>query len=103
MKFLFDQNISYRILQKLPDKFEDSSHVKSDNLMNASDRDIWEFAKQNGFIIVTQDATGLLKLLTSIIKTKLRIKNTNSPLTIRFENHLKSYSQTTIEKYPPYI
>ena len=56
MKFLFDQNISYRILQQLPDILKDSTHVKTENLINAPDREIWEFAKQNSFTIVTQDS-----------------------------------------------
>lgn len=56
MKFLFDQNISYRILKQLPDQLELSTHVKNENLINASDSKIWEFAKQNAYIIVTQDS-----------------------------------------------
>jgi predicted nuclease of predicted toxin-antitoxin system len=30
--------------------------VKSENLINAPDREIWEFAKNNDYIIVTQDS-----------------------------------------------
>lgn len=56
IKFLFDQNISYRILKKLPEQFKDSSHVKPEGLINVPDQHIWEFAKQKGFIIVTQDS-----------------------------------------------
>lgn len=56
MIFLFDQNISYRILRLLPDQMKDSSHVKSENLLNAPDLQIWEFAKQKRFTIVTMDS-----------------------------------------------
>jgi len=42
MKLLFDQNISFRILKKLSDFFADSSHVKTEGLINASDLEIWE-------------------------------------------------------------
>lgn len=56
MKLLFDQNISYRIIKILPDKFNGSSHVKMDGLINAPDREIWEFAKNNEYTIVTQDS-----------------------------------------------
>jgi len=56
MKFLFDQNISHRILRLLPDKFVGSSHVKTEGLINAPDMQIWEFAKENGYTIVTQDS-----------------------------------------------
>ena len=56
MKLLFDQNISYRILKKLPEAFDGSSHVKTEGLSNASDFEIWEYAKINHFIIVTLDS-----------------------------------------------
>ena len=56
MRFLFDQNISHRILALLPEKFQGSSHVKSEGLINSPDREIWEFAKKHDFIIVTQDS-----------------------------------------------
>ena len=56
MKLLFDQNISFRILKKLSDSFFDSSHVKPEGLINASDLEIWEYAKHNEFTIVSQDS-----------------------------------------------
>lgn len=56
MKFLFDQNISFRILKSLPDIFAESSHVKKENLINSPDREIWEFARRNSYIIVAQDS-----------------------------------------------
>ena len=37
MKFLFDQNISHRILSKLTDQFKESSSVKKELLINATD------------------------------------------------------------------
>jgi predicted nuclease of predicted toxin-antitoxin system len=54
--FLFDQNISHRIISKLPDKFSGSTSIKNEKLINAPDKEIWDFAKKNNFIIVTQDA-----------------------------------------------
>jgi len=56
MKFLFDQNISQRILKALPESYSGSSHVKNERLINAPDRQIWEFAKKNEFVIVNQDS-----------------------------------------------
>jgi len=56
MKFLFDQNISHRILKLFPEKYAASTTVKKEELINAPDRKIWEFAKQNNYIIVTQDS-----------------------------------------------
>ena len=43
MRLLFDQNISYRILNHLPSDIK-AKHVKSEVLNNATDDAIWEFA-----------------------------------------------------------
>lgn len=56
MRFLFDQNISHRILKCLPEKYSDSTTVKNEGLINATDREIWEYAKTKAYIIVTQDS-----------------------------------------------
>ena len=56
MRFLFDQNISHRILKLLPENYSESSSIKSYGLINAHDREIWEYAKIHQYIIVTQDS-----------------------------------------------
>lgn len=56
MKLLFDQNISHRILELLPELFIGSTSVKKEGLMNAPDRQIWDFARLKDYIIVTQDS-----------------------------------------------
>ena len=55
MKLLFDQNISFRILRLLPDSFSDSRQVRMVGLQDCKDTEIWQFAKQNDFTIVTFD------------------------------------------------
>lgn len=56
MKLLFDDNISYRIVKQLIDSFPDSLHVSRTGLATpAPDRLIWEYARQNNFLIVTFD------------------------------------------------
>jgi len=56
MRFLFDQNISHRILKQLPEEFSDSASVKQAGLINATDRQVWEFARKQEYIIVTRDS-----------------------------------------------
>lgn len=56
MKLLFDQNLSRKLVTRLVDLFPDTSHVQFQGLADASDSEIWEFAKAHDFCIVTQDA-----------------------------------------------
>jgi predicted nuclease of predicted toxin-antitoxin system len=56
VKLLFDQNLSHRLPRRLADLFPDSDHVRPLALDQASDDSIWEFAKANGFCLVTQDS-----------------------------------------------
>ena len=56
MKLLFDQNLSPKLVSRLADLFPGSSHVQSEGLDCASDDQVWEYARLNGFAIVTKDA-----------------------------------------------
>ena len=55
MKLLFDQNLSFKLCHIIVDLFPDSSHVRLVGLSEAADRTLWDFAKANGFTVVTQD------------------------------------------------
>ncbi|MBI4357612.1 MAG: DUF5615 family PIN-like protein [Gammaproteobacteria bacterium] len=55
-KLLLDQNISYRILDKLARHFSDSNQVRLLGLDKADDITIWQYAKKHGFTIVTKDS-----------------------------------------------
>lgn len=56
MKLLFDQNISFRIVRKIQDEFPQTCQVRQVGLENVKDIQIWEYAKENDFVIVTFDA-----------------------------------------------
>lgn len=56
MKLLLDENLSDRIIQQIIDLFPDSEHVKTLGLINTDDLIIWEYAKVNGFVIVSKDS-----------------------------------------------
>ena len=56
MKLLFDQNISFRVIKKISAKFPQAKQVRELRLENNSDNQIWEYAKANGYTIVTFDA-----------------------------------------------
>jgi predicted nuclease of predicted toxin-antitoxin system len=56
MRLMFDQNLSFRLCRMLDDLFPDSIQVRLIGLDRASDRDIWEYARDNGLSIVSQDS-----------------------------------------------
>ena len=55
MKLLIDQNISHRIIDSISDIFPDSIHVKDIHLLHNSDLELWEFALNNTYVLVTTD------------------------------------------------
>ena len=56
MKLLLDQNISRYILEPLREKYPGSDQVFLLDLAEASDKEIWDFAKEGDFTIVTKDS-----------------------------------------------
>ncbi|MFM2369381.1 MAG: hypothetical protein RL619_1687 [Bacteroidota bacterium] len=56
MILLFDQNISFRIISKIEANFPEAKQVRQLGIENYSDVEIWKYAKENKFTIVTFDA-----------------------------------------------
>ncbi len=56
MKLLFDHHLSPRLINRLADLYPESNHVYPLGLGEAEDKDIWEHARREGFLIVTKDA-----------------------------------------------
>lgn len=65
MKLLLDENLSRRIVPALQTAYPGSTQVALVGLEHANDREIWVFAKDRGFTIVTKDDDflGLLALM----------------------------------------
>jgi predicted nuclease of predicted toxin-antitoxin system len=65
MKLLFDQNISFRIVKNIRDIFPGSKQIRELGLENSKDTQIWRYAKDNDYCIITFDADfydmGILK------------------------------------------
>ncbi len=56
MKLLFDANISWRIVKLLESDFSNCFHCNDIPVIQpAKDIDIWNFAKENSYTIVTHD------------------------------------------------
>jgi predicted nuclease of predicted toxin-antitoxin system len=56
VKLLFDANISHRLADSLSDLYPGSTHVRLLGLRRASDREVWDYARTNDFLIVSKDS-----------------------------------------------
>lgn len=56
MKLLFDENLPPRLPVVLAGVYPGSSHVHHCGLGSADDLAIWQYAKDNGFTIVSKDS-----------------------------------------------
>jgi predicted nuclease of predicted toxin-antitoxin system len=56
LKLLLDENLSRKLVVRLAELYPDSAHVVDFDLLARPDREIWTFAQQEGFVIVSTDA-----------------------------------------------
>lgn len=56
MKLLLDQNLSRNLVGRLRELYPDSAHVTEAGLETATDREIWDYAAANDYVIVSKDS-----------------------------------------------
>jgi predicted nuclease of predicted toxin-antitoxin system len=56
MRLLFDENLSPKLVMALADVFPDSAHVDRIGLGGSSDDEVWNYARQQGFVLVSKDS-----------------------------------------------
>jgi predicted nuclease of predicted toxin-antitoxin system len=56
MKLLFDENLSPKLVSRLSDLFPNSLHVRDVGMSATIDPIVWNYAKDNDFMIVSKDA-----------------------------------------------
>lgn len=56
MRLLFDQNLSHRLVSILADVYPECQHVRNVDLKEAPDTQVWNYARSNGYMIVSKDA-----------------------------------------------
>jgi predicted nuclease of predicted toxin-antitoxin system len=79
MKLLLDANISRRLTPVLAEHFGECVHVNTVVLpMPATDTEIWDYARQHGYIIVTQDSDFLNFLQTKGYPPKVVLLKTGN-------------------------
>ena len=85
MKLLLDANLSWRLTPLLSEQFGECIHVNQTILPKpAKDSEIWNYARANGYIIITQDSDFLNFFETKGYPPKiilLRIGNMDSKKT----------------------
>jgi len=55
VRLLFDENLSDRLVPTLDEDYPGSVHVRSVGLAKADDEDVWSYALEHGFTIVSKD------------------------------------------------
>ena len=56
MRLLFDQNLSHRLIGLLAAEYPGSIHVRDVGLSAADDQAVWNYAAQNGLMIISKDS-----------------------------------------------
>jgi len=56
LKLLLDENLSPRLIASIDDLFPASRHITECGLRSFPDDDVWHYAKENGFAIVSKDS-----------------------------------------------
>jgi predicted nuclease of predicted toxin-antitoxin system len=56
VKLLFDENLSWHLVDLLADCYPGSSHVRSVGLERADDSTVWDYAAATGLTIVSEDS-----------------------------------------------
>ena len=55
MKLLFDENLSPRLVELLAVDFPDCAHIELLGMRGAADVAVWNYARENGYTIVSKD------------------------------------------------
>lgn len=96
MKLLLDQNVSRKLVDELKDLFPESNHVFLLGLQGASDAEIWEYARGNGFVIVTQDSDFNERSLVYGYPPKVIWLRTGNTSTQNIKHLLRKHSQDIV-------
>ena len=97
MRLLFDQNISYRIVNKLKDYFPDCKHVSQVGLKDCEDPEIWIYARKQDYVIVTFDSDFYDISLINGLPPKIVWIRTGNLITNDIVNLLKANKDAIIE------
>jgi predicted nuclease of predicted toxin-antitoxin system len=92
MKLLFDQNLSPSLTRRLADIYAESIHVREVGLRDADDLAIWQYAKGEGYAIVSKDSDFQQRSLLYGAPPKFIWLRVGNCATKRIEALLRTYS-----------
>lgn len=103
MKLLLDANLSWRLVSKLNEYFNECFHVDLIGLKSpAKDIEIWSYAKENNCIIVTNDEDFLNLIFLNGFPPKVVLLKTGNQsntfllaLLIKHKEDISSLSEST--------
>lgn len=79
------------MVRELEDLFPESNHVALIGLQTATDEEVWEYARDNGFVIVTQDSDFYERSLIYGYPPKVLWLRTGNTSTQNLHNLLKKH------------
>jgi predicted nuclease of predicted toxin-antitoxin system len=56
VRLLLDENLSPRLIPQLASAYPDSLHVEGAGLRGQTDEQIWSFARDSGYVLVSKDS-----------------------------------------------
>jgi predicted nuclease of predicted toxin-antitoxin system len=56
VKLLLDENLSYRLLDRVAKRFPGSAHLRTVGLEGAGDETVWAYASEHGFALISKDS-----------------------------------------------
>lgn len=98
MKLLLDENISYKLVNRLQDFFPGIKHISHFQLNSIDDKIIFQFAKENNFAIVTFDEDYFTLSVLNNFPPKIIWLRTGNLSTNELEKKLKD-KQAIIEHF----
>lgn len=92
VKLLFDENLSPSLAVAFQSEYPSSTHVHLVGLGSASDDQVWRYARDNGFTIVTKDADYHERSLIDGYPPKVVWVRLGNVSTVQIEAVLREYS-----------
>ena len=82
MRLLFDENLSPKLVRLLIDDFPKSTHLELLGMRGATDAEVWAYAHENGFVIVSKDNDFRQQAFLTVYQPKvvwLSVGNSGTP------------------------